>query len=335
MDKAQYDPLNPAEFAGWLPVDAYVDGGQLLVEWHRNDGEGLHEPFFADSRARLRRRPFNTLFARHTPIGHLTELASACPGLPPRGFIFHTSRCGSTLVSQMLAALKRNIVLSEAAPIDAILRFRRDDPAIPAHQRVQWLRAMVGALSLAGAPAAQQLFIKFDSWSIFELPLIRAAYPAVPWIFVYRDPLEVLASHMRSRGLHMVPGVIDPALFTMTRARALMMPAEEYCCRVLGSICETAAKHLAAHGGLAVNYTQLPQAIETTVAQWFGVDWNTAELANLREVAHRDAKNPHFEFSPDLDRDMKRAGAAPSLRAAVEAWALRGYRDLERLRVTN
>lgn len=331
MERAQRHPLNPQRFAGWAPVDAYAQGERLLVEWNRLDGEGFHEPFFADSCARLRRRPFNTLFRQETPLEDLIDWAAARPGLPPTGFIFHTSRCGSTLLSQMLAALTRNVVLSEAAPIDAVLQFRRHDAAVSAESRVQWLRAMLSALGQATHPDACQLFIKFDSWSIFDLPLIRAAYPAVPWIFVYRDPLEVLASHMRSRGLHMIPGQIDPALFAVTPTQALAMSAEEYCSRVLGSICDAAAQHIAAQGGLAVNYSQLPHVLETTIAHWFGVAWSAAELAKLRSVAHRDAKNPSFEFSPDHEQ----ASASPSLRAAVETWAAPGYRDLERLRVNS
>ena len=41
------------------------------------------------------------------------------------------SRCGSTLVSQMLAALPQNIVISEAAPIDAVVQLNRAQPDLP------------------------------------------------------------------------------------------------------------------------------------------------------------------------------------------------------------
>ena len=40
----------------------------------------------------------------------------------PSGFIFHMSRCGSTVISQMLAALAEHVVVSEAGPIDALAR---------------------------------------------------------------------------------------------------------------------------------------------------------------------------------------------------------------------
>ena len=52
----------------------------------------------------------------------LEELNERSAGLAPSLFLFHVSRCGSTLISQMLAALPQNVVISEAGPMDAILR---------------------------------------------------------------------------------------------------------------------------------------------------------------------------------------------------------------------
>ena len=55
---------------------------------------------------------------QRTSIEALSELP---PGVPIAGFIFHMSRCGSTLLSQALAAFESNIVVSEAAPLRSIL----------------------------------------------------------------------------------------------------------------------------------------------------------------------------------------------------------------------
>ena len=68
-----------------------------------------------------------------------------------------------------------------------------------------------------------------------DLPLIRAAFPAVPWIFLYRNPVEVLVSHSRRRGAHVIPGVLSvpPDLDQP-------MPLVEYAARVLARICEAA-----------------------------------------------------------------------------------------------
>ncbi|CAN0443494.1 unnamed protein product, partial [Hapterophycus canaliculatus] len=36
--------------------------------------------------------------------------------LPPKGFVYHETRCGSTLVANMLAALPPSRVFSESKP---------------------------------------------------------------------------------------------------------------------------------------------------------------------------------------------------------------------------
>ena len=61
-------------------------------------------------------------------------------------------------------------------------------------QRIEWLRGVVSALGQPRLGTEKHLFIKFDAWKVLDLPLIRRAFPAVPWIFLYRDPVEVLTS---------------------------------------------------------------------------------------------------------------------------------------------
>ena len=144
-----------------------------------------------------------------TPLDALAELQAADPGLPPTGFIFHMSRCGSTLVAQLLAALPQNIVISEAGPVDAVLRANWYDPNITSAQRIAWLRALLSAYARP-RHGEQHFYVKFDSWHTLELPLIQAAFPDVPWIFLYRDPVQVLVSHQRQRGSQMVPDLLPP-----------------------------------------------------------------------------------------------------------------------------
>ena len=99
------------------------------------------------------RRPFNLVFRRQTPVEALEELYEAEPGIYPTGFIFHMSRCGSTLVSQMLAALPADIVVSEASVIDGALRAGFWDPSVTDAQRVAWLRGVIERVGqAAGLP---------------------------------------------------------------------------------------------------------------------------------------------------------------------------------------
>ena len=51
-----------------------------------------------------------------------------------------------------------------------------------------------------------------DAWQIHSLPLIRAAFPDTPWVFVYRDPLEVMVSQLARPGTLNIPGALDPEI---------------------------------------------------------------------------------------------------------------------------
>src|ERR1041384_7884431 len=103
-------------------------------------------PFFEQTIGQAMRHPFNLLFGHSSPLAEIAARADDMPELEPSGFIFHMSRCGSTVVSQMLAALPRNVVLSEPAPIDQILRLPDRFPNAPESEVVRCLRGLVVAL---------------------------------------------------------------------------------------------------------------------------------------------------------------------------------------------
>lgn len=125
---------------GWTPIRVHWRD-EPVVEWCWTDDLPFADPFFVQTIERALRSPFSLLFRRETPIGELDELE---PGLEPNGFVFHVSRCGSTLVSGMLASSPRHLVLSEPLPVDHVLRARASDD-----ERVKWLRWMVSALGVA------------------------------------------------------------------------------------------------------------------------------------------------------------------------------------------
>src|SRR5215208_1425097 len=117
--KSQADRL-----AGWVPIRLYREQSSAFVDWCYPGERRFTDPFFDQTVEQCLRHPFNLLFRHQTPIETLGQRHESHPGLPPAGFIFHLSRCGSTLITQMLAALAKNVVISEAAPIDSVLRAR-------------------------------------------------------------------------------------------------------------------------------------------------------------------------------------------------------------------
>jgi len=241
------------------------------------------------------------------------------------------SRCGSTLISQMLAATPENIVLSEAAPVDAVLRAHFRDPAITEAQRVRWLQWLAGVLAWRRHPSEKNFFIKFDCWHALFLPLIQSAFPGVPWIFVYREPLEVMASHLGHRGAQMIPGVLEPCLFGWDLETAGRMTLNEYGVRVLAKISEAALAGVRSGNGRLVNYRQLPDAVWPALMDYWKVEFSGGETARMMDAALLNAKNPVLPF--EADRQARRDSAPAELRAITRQWLDGVYQQLESQRL--
>ena len=299
------DPLGLSRFAaaepaestwpprGFLPVR--VDEGGF-VTWAWFGPQPLTQPFYEGAIRSMLQRPFNRLFRWRSRLN-----CDADAALAPDGFIFHMSRCGSTLVSQMLAQSERNIVISEAAPIDAAVQTGQAEA----------LRAMLRAFGRPRSGREKRLFIKLDSWHALALPLFERAFPDTPWLFLYRDPLEVMVSQHREPGAQMVPQLVAPAIFGIDGPA--MIPGPEYTAHVLNRICTAAAEALASPRGLAVNYRDLPDAVERRILPHFGVTPDAAERTAMREACRFDAKSPAMLFV--ADSTAKQAAASEKLRA--------------------
>jgi hypothetical protein len=311
---------------GWLPVGTSWRRGRLFVQWSWFGAQPLRQPFFEGDVRRSRFKPFNRLFSHVTPIERVPEWLRQHPPLRPNGFIYHMSRCGSTLVSQMLAACADNLVISEAPPIDDVVRARQSRPDLDDDEQARWLAWIVGAL---GQPRAgeRRLFVKLDCWHTLALPLFRRAFPDVPWVFLYRDPVEVMVSQRQLPGMQMIPGALGPELFGI--APSYDRP-DDYCARVLARICEPIPQEHAHGGGVLVNYRDLPGALWTTILPHFGVAAGAAERAAMVETAKYDAKMPGFEFTPDSE--ARQRAAKPATRTAAGAWLGDIYSRLEALR---
>jgi hypothetical protein len=311
----------------WLPIQVSAVGGEPVIDWAYFGSEPLRQSFFEDSIRQAMRRPFNRMFSYRTTLADFLADAGSNAGLAPDGFIFHMSRCGSTLVSQMLAALPQNIAISEAAPIDAIVQLSRLWPALPPEQHAGQLAAMVAAFGRKRSGAERHFFIKLDSWHALALPLFRKAFPDVPWLFLYRDPVEVMVSQSRQPGMQMVPGILPPSVYGIDDSGSVL--GDEYAARVLAKVCEAAASGSGLGRALFVNYRDLPDAFWSKILPHFGVSFSAEDCDTMRQAARYDAKAPHFEFTGDIS--AKQSEASGDMRALADVHLGAVYRRLEEL----
>jgi len=301
---------------GAVPARLVFDGDGPQVEWLAHDGARFAEPFFEDTLLRLRRRPEN---ARErlvrTPASALREVPA---GLAPAAFIFHVSRCGSTLAAQMLASLPRNLVASEPPIIDEILRLNQRDSTATDDERIALLRGVVRALAQPPAARVERFFVKLDCWHILSLDVFRRAFPGVPLLFVYRPPIDVLVSLMRRPGFVLVRDTVTPAQLGLTPAERDALTAAEHAAAILGAFFRAACALRSALIPLA--YEALPAGLAQALPQCAFTD---GERKLLVDVAAFDAKNPAERFRPDTAQ--KQREATPALIAAAARWADPAY----------
>jgi len=276
---------------GWIPFRIHTRADPPSVDWCHMGSERFTAPFFSDTLQRCLRKPFNQLFLQTTSVDVLRERAGSHPGLTPTAFIFHGSRCGSTLLAQMAAALPQTVVLSEAPPIDHVLNAALDE-----ERKIDWLRATMSALGQTRAGDERHLVVKLDAWHVHHLPLVERAYPAVPRVFLYRDPVAVMASQLRMAGLHMVPGMLDPSLAGLDPAAAVQLGREEYIGRMLGMLYAAAADHAANRRVTLMNYSEFPERAAAQAMAWCEPADVTDARERLRHVAQFDAKTPSLTF---------------------------------------
>ncbi|HXM00254.1 MAG TPA: hypothetical protein VN932_10015, partial [Rhizomicrobium sp.] len=181
-------------------------------------------------------------------------------------------------------------------------------PALAPGDHAAILRALLAAF--AGA------FVKLEAWHAMLLPLLRAAAPSVPWVFLYRDPVEVLVSHARSSAMHV--DILPPHYGAPSTAQAL------------AAICDAAAAQLR-EGGLLVDYRELPGAVADRILPHFGIVCGESERALMAHAAGSDAKAPR-PFTPDSAAKQREAG--DELRATAERELAPAYRRLQALRAT-
>lgn len=302
---------------GAVPSRLLFGADGWRVEWLWHDGARFTEPFFEQTLARLKRSPNNR--SRRPSPTNPDALSEASDSPPVTAIIFHVSRCGSTLMCQMLSGLPAHIVVAEAPVLDDILRARRSDPDVTDAQRIAWLRGAVRALGARRQPEERQLFVKLDCWHIFELALVRRAFPGVPLLFLHRHPLEVLASLIRLPSLTTVRDTVTPEQLGLTPEERDALSPAAHAAAVLGAIYRAANRHRAELTPVA--YEDVAEFVRRRLP---GRPFSDEERAVLSLAAQRDAKNPAQSFTPDSA--SKRVGAGDALRQAAERWTEPEYR---------
>ena len=317
---------------GFLPVDAVVVDGRPGLQWMDMSGVSLAEPFFQQTVERLRADGRRELF---TEFDVLLQLEKQLDSVQPTGFIFHSSRCGSTLVANACRAINNSIVLSEANAIDKlIVRFITDPGDVKTSLYSVFLRGVVHALAQRRTGNEEHLFIKFGCCSFGQIQQIKRIWPNVPWLFLYRDPVETIVSNLKD----VPPWLLDndrrvlASIVGKSPDEVAEMSLEELCARTIGSLFSTA--HRLANGGqLLLNYKQLSVPVISSVLRFFKVSPSATELETIEHGSQNYSKEVSAQRKFVADTEAKQTFASGAVREAAARWAVEPFQLLEQKRL--
>ena len=319
------------DLKGFLPVDAVVVDGRPGLQWMDMSGVSLAEPFFQQTVERVRdgRRELFTEF------DVLLQLEKQLDSVPPTGFIFHSSRCGSTLVSNACRAINNSIVLSEANAIDKLIARLITDPGdVKTSLYSVFLRCVVHALAQRRTGNEEHLFIKFGCCSFGQIQQIKRIWPNVPWLFLYRDPVETIVSNLKD----VPPWLLDDdrrvlaSIVGKSPDEVAEMSLEELCARTIGSLFSTAHR-LANDGQLLLNYKQLSVPVISSVLRFFKVSPSATELETIEHGSQNYSKEVSAQRKFVADTEAKQTFASGAVREAAARWAVEPYQLLEQKRL--
>jgi hypothetical protein len=313
-----------------MPARVAWRGEEPRVEWTLMRRQRLLDSFFEETLQRQMMHPFHHVFRRDSSMEEMVEWTEAHPGARVGGVIFHMSRCGSTLLCRQLAALERNIVASEPAPMDDVLRAAMRMSGLTREVQVRWLRAMAAAI---GQPrnGEQTFYLKTDCWHVRHADLLSEAFPEAPRIFLYRDPVEVIVSQRRMPAVWTVPGMLHPNALGMEFSDWDPRETDVYCARALANICEAGLRAAQSDPRcLLVNYSELPEAMYGRLLGHFGL--REEHVPAMRVAAQQSAKVPGMPF--ERDDKAKQAEASERLRTVVAEHLQPVYERLEVARRT-
>lgn len=321
------------DLKGWLPVDAVVVDGRPGLRWMEMADVRLSEPFFQQTvdRAKVEKRG-----ERFTEFDVLPQLEKVLESVPPTGFIFHSSRCGSTLVANACRAVTNSIVLSEANAIDKLIaRFFTDAPddGVKSALYSVFIRGVVHALGQRRRGSEQHLFIKFACTSFAQLERITRIWPNVPWIFLYRDPIETIVSNVNDPPTWLTDDDwrVLASITGTTPSEVAAMTLEERCARSIGSFYSRALA-LANDQSLLINYKQLSVSVLANVLKFFKASPSSQELEAIARATGVYAKEVSGTRPFVADADAKQKLASDLIREAATRWAREPYQQLEQRR---
>jgi len=283
--------------SNWIPYKLLEIDNEIYFEWIYLADLRYAEPFFEETIAKCRSHAYNSnRFKVITTAENLIDWSSILISAELKSLIFHVSRCGSTMISQSLATSSENIMISEAPIIDEILR----NDNLDFHKKTVLLKAVMALLGQKRFPEQKHLIIKLDAWHIFNAYFLRSIFSETPFALLYRNPIEVLKSHQKLAGMHMIPNLLPANIFGITDKEMGEISLYQYGALVLEKYFQEFLDFYKSDQKVTkLDYNEGMKNVIEKFISFIHVDYSDAELEKMYERLNKHSKNENAVFEGD------------------------------------
>jgi len=261
----------------------------------------------------------------------------------PNGFVFHESRCGSTLVANTLAAVnpEKNRVYTESAPL--IMALRACEYGCRDHEvHIALIRDVVYMMGRTNDINESRLFFKVQSVGTPLIHLVREAFPSTPWVFVYRDPVQVMMSHLKDqeevkRGRAVcLRDLKHPSRairnFVEEQGESIHhISNEEFCAAHMAILCNKAIENNdASETGLMLDYDDIANKLmDNVLPNHFNIPVGYDERKRIEKVCGTYSKGMRGKVSWVPDNEKKENMATDEVKQASKKFLAPSYARLQ------
>ena len=283
--------------SNWIPYRLIEKDNEVYFEWIYLADLKYAEPFFDETISKCRSHVNNSKpFKVITTVENLLDWSNEIISAELKSLIFHVSRCGSTMLSQSLATSSENIMISEAPIIDKILRSENFD----SDKKAALLKAIIALLGQKRFPEQQHLIVKLDAWNIFNADYLRSIFPEIPFALLYRNPVEVLKSHQKLTGMHMVPNLLPPEVFGISAEEMNEISFQQYGALVLEKYFQAFLDFSETDQNVTkLNYNEGMKNVVQKFISFINLDYADNELDKMYERLNKHSKNESAVFKGD------------------------------------
>jgi phosphoribosylcarboxyaminoimidazole (NCAIR) mutase len=253
--------------------------------------------------------------------------------------VFHESRCGSTLVANILQAaspVEHRVYSEHPGPLFALQACGEDYKTCSLETAASIFRDTIYIMSRTGDSREKRAFFKIQSVGSKHISVFQRAFPDTPWIYVYREGVEVMMSHLSqgtSRALCVSsrrnPGRMVEDLAQRHRVAVKSLSDVEYCALHLSALTESAAESLDEYA-IPVNYRDLPGVLYEKILPAVGVPIGDAEIHRIEHAAQTYAKGSHGRYKDfKEDTEKKESTASKEVKEAAARFLAQAFDELE------